>query len=263
MEQIIESEGYNIFVKTQGEGPPVLLLHSYLGSLNLFDDLANELSKNRTVIRIDLPGHGDSSTPPSDYRFDAFAGAIAELLQKLNIAGKIALIGHSMGGYIAMAFADRFPERIESLILIHSPIRSADDLSIKSRNREATLLRNGKKDLLLQVTIPSNFAPELKPETEGLVALIHQTARQVTTDGALRSIEAMNHRCNSLKTLQNEKYPILIIIGKHDNVYSPETQLEDALSIPRAEVLLLGDSGHMGFMEEPEIVLSSLLPFLS
>jgi len=64
MEQIIESEGYNIFVKTQGEGPPVLLLHSYLGSLNLFDDLANELSKNRTVIRIDLPGHGDSSTPP-------------------------------------------------------------------------------------------------------------------------------------------------------------------------------------------------------
>ena len=218
MEQIIESEGYNIFVKTQGEGPPVLLLHSYLGSLNLFDDLANELSKNRTVIRIDLPGHGDSSTPPSDYRFDAFAGAIAELLQKLNIAGKIALIGHSMGGYIAMAFADRFPERIESLILIHSPIRSADDLSIKSRNREATLLRNGKKDLLLQVTIPSNFAPELKPETEGLVALIHQTARQVTTDGALRSIEAMNHRCNSLKTLQNEKYPILIIIGKHDNV---------------------------------------------
>ena len=262
MEQIIELDNYKIFVKTEGEGPPLLLLHSYWGNLLLFDDLAKAFSKTRKVIRIDLPGHGNSGNPPSGYRFDSFAVVLDELLQRMNIAGKISLIGHSMGGYVAMAYADRFPERIESLILMHAPIRSADNQSIKSRNREASLLMKGKRDLLLQVTIPSNFAPEHKPGTEELVALLNITAKQVTIDGALRSIEAMNHRSNYLKTLQNGKYPILIIVGEYDKVYDAADQLDDASRIPRSEVLLLDYSGHMGFMEEPAKVLASLKEFI-
>lgn len=261
MEQIIELDNYKIFVKTEGEGPPLLLLHSYWGNLLLFDDLAKAFSKTRKVIRIDLPGHGNSSTPPSGYRFDSFAGILNELLDRLNIEEKVSIIGHSMGGYIAMAYADQFPERIEFLILMHSPIREADNQSIRSRNREASLLLKGKRDLLLQVTIPSNFAPEHKPATERLVALLNQTANQVTIDGAQRSIEAMNHRCNYLKTLQNETFPILIIVGKYDKVYNADDQLDDASKIPRAEVLLLDYSGHMGFMEEPAKVLGSLKQF--
>jgi len=261
MEQIIELEDYNIFVKTEGEGPHLLLLHSYWGSLLLFDDLVRELSNNRKVIRIDLPGHGNSGTPPPGYRFDSFAGVLEELLNRLNIGGKISIIGHSMGGYIAMAYADRFPKRIESLILMHSPVRGADILSIKSRNREADLLRKGKRELLLQVTVPSNFGLIQGGSIEHALEVVMQTSKQVTLDGALRSIEAMNHRNDYLKTLQSGTFPILIIVGKYDKVYDAEEQLEDASKIP-AEVIFLQHSGHMGFMEEPGKVLSRLKHFL-
>jgi len=262
MEQIIELEGYYIFVKTEGEGPPVLLLHSYWGSLLLFDEMAGVLSKTRKVIRIDLPGHGNSSTPPPGYRFDLFADVIDELLQRLSIAGKISLIGHSMGGYVAMAFAERFPERIESLILMHSPVRSADDQSIKSRNREADLLRKGKRELLLQVTVPSNFAPGQVGNMDKALEMVMQTSRQVTSEGALRSIEAMNRRKDYLKTLQKVSFPVLIIVGKYDKVYDAEGQLENGSKIPGAEVLFLEHSGHMGFLEEPLKVSGQLKQFL-
>ena len=262
MEQIIELSGYPINTKVEGEGPPVLLLHSYWGSLLLFDEMAGELSKTRKVIRIDLPGHGNSATPPPGYRFDSFAVVLNELLQRLNIAGKISIIGHSMGGYVAMAFAERFPERMESLILMHSPVRRADDQSIKSRNREADLLRKGKEELLLQVTVPSNFASGQDGNMAKTLAMVMQTSKQVTLDGALRSIEAMNHRNNYLKFLQNQTFPVFIIVGKHDKVYDAEGQLEDGFKIPCAEILFLEHSGHMGFLEESIKVLSRLKQFL-
>ena len=262
MEQIIEIDDYKIFIKIAGDGPPVLLLHSYWGGQLLFDHLSSELSLNRKVVRIDLPGHGNSSTPPPGFRFDTFAQVLDTLLTKLNIHEKISVIGHSMGGYAAMAFAARFPERISALVLMHSPVQNADIKSIRLRNREADLLINGKKELLLQVTIPSNFAPRNSSRMNEEIALLGQTANQVSLDGALRSIEAMNHRDNHLNTLQYAQYPILIVIGKYDNVYSAAGQLDDAGLIPKAEVLLLENSGHLGFLEEEEKVLIRLKEFL-
>lgn len=261
MEQIIEIANHKIFTKIEGTGPPLLLLHSYWGSQLLFDQLAVACSDSHKVIRIDLPGHGESGTPPADYRFDTFAEVLLELLIHLKVKEKIAIIGHSMGGYVALAFAARYPERTESLVLMHSPVREADIQSIKLRNREAGLLIKGKRDLLLQVTIPSNFAPEPHSQANKLVALLNQTARQVTIDGALRSIEAMNYRTNYLPILLNSPYPILIIIGKHDKVYRAAGQLNDARKIPNAKVLVLNHSGHLGFLEEEEIVLTTLKAF--
>ena len=263
MEQIIKIDNYKIFVITKGEGPPVLLLHSYWGSHLLFDQLTGELSGSRKVIRIDLPGHGASGNPPPGYRFESFAEVLNELLLRLNVEEKISVIGHSMGGYVALAFAALFPGRIESLVLMHSPVKNADLDSIRLRNREAALLRKGKKDLLLQVTIPSNFAPGNSTGMDEKLVLLNRTSGQVSTDGALRSIDAMNHRKNYLKTLQKSPYPILIIAGKYDKVYDAEGQIEDASRIPNAEALLLDHSGHMGFVEERDKVITRLKRFLA
>ncbi len=262
MEKIIEIDNYEIFVKVEGAGPPLLLLHSYWGSLILFDRLTGELSGKMKVIRIDLPGHGSSGNPPIGYHFDQFAYILNELLEKLNITGKISIIGHSMGGYVALAFVARFPEKTASLVLMHSPVRNADTQSIKLRNREAALLKSGKKELLLQLTIPSNFAQGQTNEMKEMITTLNQTAYQVSLDGALRTIEAMNSRTNYLQMLQEAQYPILIIIGKYDKVYKATGQLDDAILIPKAEVLLLENSGHLGFLEEEEKVLIRLKEFL-
>lgn len=263
MVQVFELGEYTIFTQVEGAGRPLLLLHSYWGSHVLFDQLAKAFSSKMKVIRIDLPGHGKSGTPPLDYTFEKFSTILFELLIKLDVREKVSVIGHSMGGYAALAFAAKYPGRIASLVLMHSPVKESDIKSIKLRNREGWLLQNGKKDLMLQVTIPSNFAPENLDKMEKALILLVQSSNQVTVEGALGSIYAINHRGNSLTTLKEAKYPILIIIGKYDNVYSADEQLNDANKIANAEVLMLNHSGHLGFMEEEELVIKKMDKFLS
>ncbi len=262
MEQLIEIENYKLLVTTQGSGAPILLLHSYWGNLQLFDHLANQLSPIYKVIRIDLPGHGGSGDPPIAYRFDTFAEILNQLLVRIDVNSPLTLIGHSMGGYVALAFAARYPEKITSMILMHAIVKNADNQSIILRNKEAGLLRNGKRELFLKTTIPSNFASMENPKTTELINLIQQTASQVTLQGALLTIDAMNNRTNYLPMLQKAPFPILILVGKYDTVFNPDGQLEDAAQIPDAEVILLNHSGHLGFLEEEEIVLTSLKKFL-
>jgi pimeloyl-ACP methyl ester carboxylesterase len=262
MKQILEIEGYRIYTIVEGEGSPLLLLHSYWGSHILFDRLTAVLSATMRVIRIDLPGHGKSGIPPSDYTFEKFAVVLNTLLIRLDVREQVSIIGHSMGGYAAMAFARQYPEKMASLVLMHSPTKAADNQSIKLREREYRLLRKGKKDLLLQVTIPSNFASENLDSMENEISLLFQTSNLITTEGALMSIHAINHRGNSLEVLQNAKYPILIIIGKYDKVYSADDQLAEGAKIPNAEVMLLCHSGHLGFLEEEFLVGNKLLAFL-
>lgn len=262
MEQIFELGGYAISTKVEGEGNPLLLLHSYWGSHVLFDRMAKVLSAKMKVIRIDLPGHGNSGTPPLEYTFDKFATVLNELITRLNIHEKISIVGHSMGGYVAMAFAAKYPERMASLVLMHSPTKAADIKSIKLRNREGQLLQKGKKELLLQLTIPSNFAPENIDSMKTAINLLNETSNRVTLDGALGSIYAINYRHNSLGALQIAQYPILIVIGKYDNVYSAIEQLNEANRIPNAEVLMLNHSGHLGFMEEEDLVNEKIREFL-
>lgn len=263
MVQVFELEGYTIFAQVEGEGRPLLLLHSYWGSHVLFDHLAKAYSSKMKVIRIDFPGHGESGTPPLDYTFEKFSTILCELLIRFDVREKVSVIGHSMGGYAALAFAAKYPERVESLVLMHSPVKGADIQSIKLRDREGRLLQKGKKDLLLQLTIPSNFAPENLVRMEKALILLAQSSNQVTIEGALRSIYAINHRANSLTTLKEAKYPILIIIGKYDNVYSADEQMNDANEIADAEVLMLNHSGHLGFMEEEELVIKKIDEFFS
>jgi len=262
MVQVFEFEGYTIFTQVEGEGRPLLLLHSYWGSHVLFDHLAKAFSSKMKVIRIDLPGHGNSAIPPLNYTFEKFAVVLNELLTTLGVCEKITIVGHSMGGYMAMAYAAKYLERIASLVLMHSPVKEADIKSIKLRDREGRLLQNGRKDLLLQVSISSNFAPENLDAMEKALILLTQSSNQVTVEGALRSIYAINHRSSYLGDLKIAHFPILIVIGKYDNVYGAEEQLNDAHQISNAEVLMLQHSGHLGFLEEADLVVEKLSVFL-
>lgn len=262
MEQRLEISNYSLFIKEEGAGTPILMLHSYWGNHRLFDNLANSLKVKHHVIRIDMPGHGKSGAPPTDYHFDSFADVLHQVKGKLNIHQKIIVIGHSMGGYAAMAFASKFPHLIEKLILMHSPVQQADEPSIKLRNREALLIENGKKELLLQATIPSNFAPGNSDRFPNAILELYQSASQVSEIGALRSIKAMNSRSSHLQFLQKSPFPILIIVGEQDKVYDAAGQLKDALTISKAEILRLTESGHCGFLEEEDKVLDRISEFL-
>ena len=116
--------------------------------------------------------------------------------------------------------------------------------------------------MLLQVTISSNFAPGNSEKMAKELGALNQSASEVSLEGALGAIHAINNRMDAIPMLQEASYPILIVIGKYDKVYPAEEQLFDAGRILQAEVLLLNHSGHLGFWEEEALVLGRLGKFL-
>ena len=254
---------FEIFVNVDGEGEPLLLLHSYWGSSELFDSLAEKLATYFKVIRFDFPGHGKSAAPKKDYTFNEFAPTIDYLLTQISIDDKILLVGHSMGGYASMAFAKQFSERVKKLVLMHSPLCDADAKSIKLREREAALLQHGRKEIFLRTILPTNFAPGNETKFENAFDKINKISREVTLEGALAAIHAINLRDDSRQNIKRLNIPKLIIIGKFDKVYDPEDMMKETIELSDTKVLLLNQSGHLGFLEEEKIVVKNLLAFLS
>jgi len=262
MEQLIKSFDYKIYTKVEGTGSPLLLLHSLWGSQILFDKIVKPLAEKYKIIRIDFPGHGSSASPLKNFTFEQFADVLDDVLIQIGIEEKINLLGHSMGGFAALAFAKKYPQKIASLILIHSLLKNADLKSIRLRNRQVSLIENNKKDLLLQVTISSNFAPgnvdRFTAEFEQLVL----TANLVTDQGAIAGINAINSRENSLPFMMETEIPTFMVVGVQDRVYNPEDQLSEYSNLPHAELLLLHNSGHLGFIEEEAFFVSGVSHFL-
>jgi pimeloyl-ACP methyl ester carboxylesterase len=263
MENIIESFDYKIYTKVEGNGIPLLLLHSLWGDSTLFDRIAEQLSSRFKIIRIDFPGHGKSASPTKNFSFNEFSSVLNDVLEKIGITGKISFIGHSMGGFAALAYAKEYPERITALVLMHSLINSSDHKSTLLRERQARLINQNRTAMLLQVTNPSNFANGNVSKFPDAFNQLNQTANRVTKEGALAGIHAINTRENSMPFMMKSNIPSLMVVGAQDKVYNPEDQLSEYSNIPHAELLLLQNSGHLGFIEEEDILVQRVGDFLT
>ena len=157
MKQAVEFANIDIYYQDFGKGTPVVLLHGYLESGEIWEAFAKELSKQYRIILIDLPGHGDSGSAGEIHSMDFMADSVARVLDRLHLE-TCFMIGHSMGGYVALAFLETYPYKLGGLVLFHShPL--ADSMETKAnREREIKLVRDGRKDLIFNTNIPKAFA---------------------------------------------------------------------------------------------------------
>jgi pimeloyl-ACP methyl ester carboxylesterase len=262
MEGLIEAAGFKIFTKVEGQGSPLVLLHSLWGNHCLFDNLSRFLSHQYQIIRVDFPGHGNSPLPEKNFSFEELAIGLNQVLEQLNIREEINLLGHSMGGFAAMAFARHFQEKVASLILVHTLAKGPDSSSIRHRLRQAELIRRDRKNLLLQLANESNFAPGNTEKFPHFYAAVKAASDSVSPQGALAAIHAINTRSNSLPFLMKAQFPTLIVIGRHDRIYNPEEQLWEQKNISMARLLWLEHSGHLGFFEEENLFNQQVEAFL-
>ena len=179
----------------EGTGTPVILLHGYLESLEIWNPFTEKLSKTFRVICPDLPGHGHSGIIGSTHTMDLMALIIRELLIKLSV-DKCVIIGHSMGGYVTLAFAENYPAHMKGYSLFHSvPFPDTEEKKY-NRNREIELVRQGKKELLINTNIPKGFADHnldrLKPEVERAKKI----GRKTPDAGIIAMLEGMKCRPN-------------------------------------------------------------------
>jgi pimeloyl-ACP methyl ester carboxylesterase len=243
-------------------GPAAVLLHGYLESLEVWGEFAERLGRaGYRVVTLDLPGHGISEVLAEVHPMSLLAEVTARLLDKLKIP-RAALIGHSMGGYAALAFAKAYPERLDALVLFHSTPDPDSEEKKADRLREIEIVEAGRKEMLSRVVPGGRFAPEnRKKQTDEIDALSLQI--MLTEDeGIVALLRGMMEREDMNAMLQKLSVPQLFIFGRFDGVIPPEKAESVIARHPQACVAWLEHSGHMGFLEEPDESLRILREFL-
>jgi pimeloyl-ACP methyl ester carboxylesterase len=253
--------GTGVVYSDQGEGPCMVLLHGYLESGEIWEDFTPGLTGRFRVICVDLPGHGQSGTWGKIHTMDDLAGAVRAVLDAENIR-KIVLLGHSMGGYVTMAFAELFPERLWGYCLFHSTCYADTDEKKEIREREISLILCRKKRQIVNVNIPKAFANENRERLKEKVSLARQIALKAPDQGIIAILSGMMHRPDRTHVLKDPALPVLLIGGMKDNYIPVEVFEKLAGLAPHATVIRLEESGHMGMMEEAELSAGAIVTFV-
>ena len=239
----------------------IVLLHGYLESMYVWDDFTPLLTPEVRVITVDIPGHGISQVLGEVHSMELIADILRDMLDALGIE-KCTMVGHSMGGYIALAFCARHAERLDGLVLLSSSPNPDTELKKENRLREIALVKSGKKDVLARVAPEAGFAEQnrrrLKDYIDDLVEQVHITE----DDGIVALLGGMMERVDQNQMLSECGVRQLFIMGRHDGYIPVEAAEQIVARNPQAAVAWLENSGHMGFIEEPEACAEALLSFV-
>ncbi|MES2647670.1 MAG: alpha/beta hydrolase [Bacteroidota bacterium] len=277
MKKTFQYESFDIQYSDIGEGLPVILLHGFGEDSRIWNHQAEHLSSHCRLIIPDLPASGaslplkqgnDSILKGLPASIDSLAEAIYALTKHENLASFI-LLGHSMGGYISLAIAEKYGDHLMGLGLIHSTA-FADNEDKKNTRRKAIdfIQKNGGYNFL-QTAIPGLFGQAFNEKQPNIVnSLIEQfnpaNAKKDVVDAALIAYySAMLNRPDRTIVLKSSKVPVLFIIGTEDKAVPMADTLQQ-VSLPETSyVHILQQTGHMGMLEAPALVNEHLMNFIN
>jgi pimeloyl-ACP methyl ester carboxylesterase len=239
----------------------VVLLHGYLENMLVWEEFIPLIYKDVRVVVLDIPGHGISEVKGEVHTMDYLADVVAGALDALQIE-KAYIVGHSMGGYVALSVCERHPNRVAGVVLLHSTPNADSEEKRKNREREISLVKSGKKELLAKSAPEAGFAVDnrrrCQPYIEDLAEMVHLTE----DDGIVALLGGMIARKDQNEMLRNLPAPQLFILGRKDGYIVPEVAEAMEAAHPQAAVAWMENSGHMSFIEEPEVCASALLDFV-
>ena len=239
----------------------VVLLHGYLELMYVWDDFAPLLTPSVRVITVDIPGHGISEVKGEVHTMEMVADVLHQMLKSLEIE-RVTMVGHSMGGYVALAFCARYPEQLDGLVLLSSTPNPDTEAKRENRRREIALVRAGKKDALARVAPEAGFAEQNRRRLRSYIDDLTECVHITEDDGIVALLGGMMERADQNEMLRKSTVPQLFILGKKDGYIPVEVAEEIVANHPQAQVAWLEESGHMGFIEEPEACAEALLKFV-
>ena len=245
-----------------GEGDVLVFLHGHLESMAIWGDFTSTFEKKYRVIKFDLPGHGGSGLLETTSGMEVMAKAVKKVLENINV-GKAVFLGHSMGGYSALAALEFYPDVFNGIVLFHShPLPDSPEVA-KKREREIKIIKKGQKRLLVNQNIPNMFASDNIDKFHDAVQRSKTIAHDLSDEGVIAAIRGLKARPDRSDVLKNAGVPCLNIIGKKDN-YIDFEDVSLKTELPEGSMSwVLENSGHMGFIEEPEKAREGIIQFLN
>lgn len=254
----IKYKGINIFYTDSGKGHAIVLLHGFLESTSIWEPFIKDLSKKNRVICIDLLGHGKTECLGYVHTMELMAEAVEAILKHLRVR-RVTFIGHSMGGYVALAFAEKHPDYLKGLCLMNSTASS--DTTEKKRNRDRAILavkQNHKT--FIRIALNNLFRPKnrivFKPQIKQLI----KEAQETPLQGIIAALEGMKIRPDREGLLHFTPFNKMMIASKKD----PVLNFENLISQTKGTEVKLVEfpDGHMSFIENESKLLHELVHFV-
>lgn len=250
--------GVKIAYTRQGTGHVLMLLHGFLESHRMWTRMLPALSKNFDVILVDLPGHGTSGTIAEVHTMELMAEVIKSVLEDQKI-DKASFMGHSMGGYVTLAFAELYPKRIQNLILLNStPLE--DSITRKENRKRAVVLIKKYPEAFISMGVTNLFSHE---NSKRYIYEIEQTKKEALSfsiDGIIANIKGMKLRATRLDVLKNFTGKKAIIAGREDPIL--ESNSLKLISEETNATFLAVSGGHMSHIEAEAEILEFIPRFL-
>lgn len=241
-----------------GKGTAIVLLHGYLENKEMWNGFIPELSKKYRIITIDLLGHGATECLGYVHTMEDQADVVHAVLSHLKIR-KAVFIGHSMGGYVALAFAELYPEVMKGLVLLNSTSKADSHERKINRNRAIKAVKQNY-ETFVRMSIANLFSEDNRERLADEIEKVKLEALKTPLQGIVAALEGMKIRKDREVLLHFAPYPILLILGKKDGVLIYEDNLEQ---ITGTNVQLVTfEDGHMSHIENEKELLKVLLNYL-
>jgi pimeloyl-ACP methyl ester carboxylesterase len=254
----LDYKGISIYYNRVGKGDTVVLLHGFLESSTMWSNLIPQLSNTHQILCIDLLGHGQTGCLGYIHTMEQMAESVNAVLNHLKVK-KAIFIGHSMGGYVALAFAELFPQKVSGLCLMNST--ALDDSPEKKQNRDRAIeaIKQNHKTFI-RLSIANLFRPKNRTVFANEIKKIINEALEFPVQGIIAALEGMKIRKNRLQLFKNADYKKMMIIGRKDPALHYETLIEQTTASD-IEIVEFPD-GHMSYIENKEENTYKILHFI-
>lgn len=272
-ENTITYQSSSIFYRTTGKGKPVVLIHGFAEDGDIWKNQIEFLRDYFYLIVPDLPGTGRSELI-NDMSMEGMAEVIKEILNfevsKVSPMGVPAregtqfgegaiLIGHSMGGYITLAFAEKYPEQLSSIALVHSSAFADSEEKKANRLKSIDFVKKNGAYEFLKAVIIDLFTEKWASENAAAVETQVEKSKSFTDEAIIQYYRAMIARPDRTHVLKNFTNPVLFIFGEHDKAIPFEQSLQQSYLPVQSHIHILRNSAHMGMLEEAGKVNHALL----
>jgi len=247
----------------QGQGQPVVLLHGFCENLRIWDEFMEPLAQQDQVIALDLPGFGENSPLERPITIEEMADQVYQTLHELGIASGV-LVGHSLGGYVSLAFAEKYPQWMQGMCLFHSTAYADSEEKKEKRDKAVRFIEDNGIEAFNNGLVPSLFAASQRNSLWDTIEEVKVIANQTSAQSAIEVTKAMKNRPDRTTVLQQATYPFMFIAGREDEAVPLEAiQSQCWLPTGPLSVHVLLRVGHMGMYEAPEATEYAIKSFTS
>lgn len=255
-------DGHTVHYRDEGRNntKTVVLLHGFMQNLDVWSSYVLTYMSRFRVVTIDLPGHGQTDNFGEIHTMNFMAKVVRDVLNHIGVE-RCVMIGHSMGGYVALAFAELFPFVLRGLGLVNSHAMADSEAKRTEREQVCTTVLDNKAKFIVDF-VPHLFSESHREDMSQDIKYLKDQCLETSIDSIIAAQLGMARRPSRINVLGELEIPVLFVYGKDDNRLSPEVAVAQTLLPHRAEMLMLDKTGHMSFLEERDYVKARIANFV-